>query len=106
MKTLGKGGDGGGGMAPPFFTSTLVGGEQSASCLATLPMGEEPPVPLDRILDGSQSQSEHSAEEKNLFLLLGIKTQLSGVRPIAVLIGLSQLTYLNPRETKLVENVT
>jgi hypothetical protein len=48
-----------------------VGGQLHT--LATLPQEKSPWYPLDRRLDGPQSQSGHGGEEKNSQTLLGLK---------------------------------
>jgi hypothetical protein len=56
MKTWGSGG-----IAPPFLTSGLGGGEWSTSRPGRFTPGEAPPVPI-----GPQSLSGCCGEEKNL----------------------------------------
>jgi hypothetical protein len=55
-----------GGIAPPFFTSALGGGEWSASRPTALSPGKELPVPIGERLGGPQSRSGRCGEEKNL----------------------------------------
>jgi hypothetical protein len=44
-------------------------------------MGKETHFPLNRLLDGLQSQSRHFRKQKNFLLLLGIEPQI--IQPIA-----------------------
>jgi hypothetical protein len=55
-----------------WITSALGGGELAASHPLP-PKGKRCQYPLSRRLGGSQSQSEHFGEEKNVWSLLGIK---------------------------------
>jgi hypothetical protein len=58
---------GSGGIAPPFLTSAVDGGEWSASRPGRfIARGRSPRYPLDRRLGGPQGQSGRCGEEKNL----------------------------------------
>jgi hypothetical protein len=69
---------GNGGKAPPFLTSTLDGGEGSASRHSGV---KSPRYPLYRRLSGPQSLSLHCGVEKNHFVLAGNWTSV--VQPVA-----------------------
>ena len=56
-------------MLHSFLTSALSGGEKSASRPCHFAVGKEPWYPLNRRLDGLQSQSGSLGEEKNVFAL-------------------------------------
>jgi hypothetical protein len=64
-----------------FLTSAVDGSEWLASGLGRFNPGKGPRFSLSRKLGGSQSQSEHLGEQKNLILLPGFKCQF--VQPIA-----------------------
>jgi hypothetical protein len=71
---------GSGGLAPPFLTLGLDGGEKSAlhpGRVTPPPLREENRYKLDKMLSGPQSQSERCGEEKTLLLLPGIEPRLS-----------------------------
>jgi hypothetical protein len=55
------------------LTLTLIGDECSSLILRPLCLqGKKPQFPLERRLNGSQSRSERSGEEKTFFLLPGM----------------------------------
>jgi hypothetical protein len=62
-----------GGIDPPVLTLALDGGEWSASCPWHFTLRETARYSMYRRLGGSQNQSGHYEEEKNLLPLLGIK---------------------------------
>jgi hypothetical protein len=65
---------GSGGIAPPFLTSALDGGEW----LASRPCPFTPQYILDRRLGGPESRSGRYGEEKNLLFVPGIEIQFLG----------------------------
>jgi hypothetical protein len=86
---------GSGGIAPPFLTSALDGGEWSASRPGRYtPEERAPPLyPLARRLGGSQSGSGRCEEKKNL-PLLGIEHLPSSPQPVVTPSDLSRLIIL------------
>jgi hypothetical protein len=65
-----------GGVAPPFLTSPLDGGEWSASRPGHFNLGKRPLYPLDRRLNRLQSRSERWGIEKNFLTMPGIELRL------------------------------
>jgi hypothetical protein len=75
---------GSGGIAPPFLTSTLDGGELSASHSRRFTSGKGLPYPLSRRLGGPHSRSGCCEGANNFLPLLGIELSPSSPYPEAI----------------------
>jgi hypothetical protein len=74
---------GGGSLAPPIFTSAVVGGEWSALTSQTLyPEGKSPQYPLDRRMGRPQNRYDHIENCKKTKLCdLSLRTNIPTERP-------------------------